>query len=58
MKFDTFVPFGRPHSGTIIIQLMIELNVLITKYRNSYRKQSNALIFSAKIAYFENINGQ
>ena len=27
MKLDTFVPFGRPQSGTVIIQLMTELNV-------------------------------
>ena len=27
MKYDNFVPFGRPQSGTAIIQLMTELNV-------------------------------
>ena len=27
MKLDTFVPFGRPQSGTVIIQLMTELDV-------------------------------
>ena len=27
IKFDNFVPFGRPQSGTMIIQLMIELDV-------------------------------
>ena len=27
MKLATFVPFGRPQSGTVIIQLMIELDV-------------------------------
>ena len=27
MKLDTFVPFGKPQSGTVIIQLMTELDV-------------------------------
>ena len=27
MKLDNFVPFGRPQSGTIIIQLMAKLDV-------------------------------
>ena len=27
MKLDHFVPFGRPQSGTVIIQLMTELDV-------------------------------
>ena len=27
MQLDDFVPFGRPHSGTVIIQLMTELDV-------------------------------
>ena len=27
MKFDNFIPFGRPQSGTVIIQLMTELGV-------------------------------
>ena len=27
MKLATFVPFGRPQSGTFIIQLMTELDV-------------------------------
>ena len=27
MKIDNFVPFGRPQFGTVIIQLMTELNV-------------------------------
>ena len=29
MKLDNFVPFGRPQSGTVIIQLMTELDVSI-----------------------------
>ena len=27
MKLDNFVSFGRPQSGTVIIQLMTELDV-------------------------------
>ena len=27
MKLDNFVPFGRPQSGSVIIQLMTELDV-------------------------------
>ena len=27
MKLDNFVPFGRQQSGTVIIQLMAELDV-------------------------------
>ena len=27
MKLDNFVPFGRPQSDTLIIQLMTELDV-------------------------------
>ena len=27
VKLDSFVPFGRPQSGAVIIQLMIELAV-------------------------------
>ena len=27
MKFDNFLPFGRPQSGTVIIQLMTEVDV-------------------------------
>ena len=64
MKLGNFVSFGRPQSGKVIIQVMAELDVLITKYWNSNtkpsRKQSNALIFSTKnrmsqCTYFENI---
>ena len=67
MKLDNnyFVPFGRPQSGTIIIQLMTELDVsnLLntgTAIPKPPRKQSNALLFStknrmSKCTYFENI---
>ena len=27
MKLDNFVPFGRPQSGTVIIQLTTQFNV-------------------------------
>ena len=38
LTVDDFVPFCRPQSGTVIIQLMTELKFLITKYRNSNTK--------------------
>ena len=38
MKLDKFVPFGRPQSGAVIIQLMTELGASTTKYRNSNTK--------------------
>ena len=38
MKLETFVPFGRPQAGTVIIQLMTELDVSNSKYRNSKAK--------------------
>ena len=55
MKLDNFVPFGRPKSGTVIIQFMTELDVsnnliLGTAIPKPSRKQSNALIFSTKNA--------
>ena len=65
MKLDNFVPFGRPQSGTVIIQLMTELDVsnnLIPEqqYLNRLEKQSSALMFltknhMSKCTYFENI---
>ena len=39
MKQDNFVPFGRPQYGTVIIQLMTELDVSNkTKYQDSNTK--------------------
>ena len=35
MKLNNFVPFGRPPSGTVIIQLMTELDV----FNNLIRQQ-------------------
>ena len=65
MKLDNFVPFGRPQSGTVIIQLATELDVSNNKKTGTaipkpFRKQSNALIFSTKnrksqCTYFDNI---
>ena len=60
MKLDNFAPFGRPQSGTVIIQLMAELDVSKTAIPKPSRKQSNALIFSTKnrmsqCTYFESI---
>ena len=54
MKLGNFVPFGRTQSGTIIIQLMTELDVsnLLntgTAIPKPPRKQSNALRFLPKI---------
>ena len=56
MNLDNFVTFSRPQSGTMIIQLMTELDVsnklkpetaIITKL---FRKQNNAPFFTSKIA--------
>ena len=65
MKLDKCVPFGRPQSGTVIIQLMTELEVsylLIPEQQlpEPFRKQSNAPSFTSKnsmsqFTYFENI---
>ena len=65
MKLDNFVPFGRPPSGSVIIQLMIELDVSNNEipgqqYQKTFTKQGNTLIFTTKnhmsqCTYFENI---
>ena len=60
MKLDNSVPFGRPQSGTVIIQLMTELDVSDTAIPNPFRKQSNAPSFTSKnemsqFTYLENI---
>ena len=46
MKLDNFVPFGRPQSGIVIIQLMTELNVsnnLIPEQQYLNRLESEAV---------------
>ena len=46
MKLDAFVPFGRPQSGTVIIQLMTELdvsNILKPKQQYQNRLESKAM---------------
>ena len=46
MKLDNFVPFGRPQSGTVIIQLMTELDVsnnLIPEQQYLNRLESKAV---------------
>ena len=53
MKFDNFVPFGRPQSGIVIIQLMTELGVsnnyiLEQQYHNCLESKANGLIFLTK----------
>ena len=55
MKFDNLVPFDRPQSGTVIIQLMIELDVsnkLIPEqqYHNSLESKAVRLFLSLKFA--------
>ena len=46
MKLDKFVPFRKPQSGTVIIQLMTELDVsnsLIPEQQYLNRLESNAV---------------
>ena len=46
MELDNFVPFGRPQSGTVIIQLMTELDVsnnLIPEQQYLNRLESKAV---------------
>ena len=46
MKLDNFAPFGRPQSGTVIIQLMTELDVsnnLISEQHYQSRLESKAM---------------
>ena len=46
MKLDNFVPFGRPQSGTVIIQLMTGLGVsndLIPEQQYLNRLESKAV---------------
>ena len=56
MNLDNFVTFSRPPSGTMIIQLMTELDVSNKKIPETaiipkpFRKQNNAHIFTSKIA--------
>ena len=45
MTLDNFVPFGRPQSDTVIIQLMAELDV-----SNNYIPERNVLILRVNIA--------
>ena len=62
-KLDNFVPFGRPQSGPVILQLMAELDVSdnwIPEQQYQNRLESNALFFFTKnpmsqCTYFENI---
>ena len=62
MKLDNFVPFGRPQSGTVIIQLMTELDVsnnLIPEQQYLNRLESKAVLSTknrmSKCTYFKNI---
>ena len=56
MKLATFVPFGRPQSGTVIIQLMTELDVsnnyiLEQQYQNGLESKAMRLFLRLKIAW-------
>ena len=57
MKLDNFVPFGRPQSGTVIIQLMTKLDVsnnYVPKeqlYQNRLESKAMHYFFRLKIAY-------
>ena len=48
MKLDNFISFGRPQSGTAVIQLMTELDVSFIKIPKPSIMQSNAQKFSTK----------
>ena len=55
MKLATFVPFGRPPSGTVTIQLMTELDVSINlipeqQYQNRLESKAMRSFFRLKIA--------
>ena len=46
MKLDNFAPFGKPQSGTVIIQLMTELDIsnnLIPEQQYQSRLESKAM---------------
>ena len=54
MNLDNFVPFGRPQSGRVIIQLMTELDVSnneISKqqYQNHLKSKAMSYFFRLKI---------
>ena len=55
MKLDNFVSFGRPQSGTVIIQLMTELDVsdneiMKQQYKNRIVSKAMRYFFRLKIA--------
>ena len=54
MKLNKFVPFGRPQSGIVIIQLMTELDVsnkkiLEQQYQNRLESKAMRLFLPLKI---------
>ena len=65
MKLDNFVPFVRPQSGKVIIQLMTELGVSNNyipeqPYQNRLESKAMRLFFTtenrkSQCTYFENI---
>ena len=55
MKLDNFVPFGRPQSGTVIIQLVNDLDVSNNQipeqqYQNRLESKAICYFFRLKIA--------
>ena len=55
MKLDKFVPFCRPQSGTVIIQLMTELEfsnnlIPVQQYLNRLKSKAACYFFDQKIA--------
>ena len=55
MKLDNFVPFGRPQSGTVIIQLMTEFHASYNlipgqQYLNRLESKAVCSYFRLKIA--------
>ena len=55
MKLDNFVPFGRPQSGTVIIQLIAELDVSNNQipeqhYQNRLESKAILYFFRLKVA--------
>ena len=58
MKHDNFVPFGRPQSGTVIIQLMTELDVSNNRLESKavcYFFRIKTACHNAQCTCFENI---
>ena len=60
MKIDNFVPFGRLQCGSVIIQLMTELDdsnneISAQLCQNRLESKTTRLFLRPKCTYFENI---